>query len=523
MSQRIKAWLTLLGILALTALAALFVVPKGPDIKIGDTVYREVKAYLGLDLQGGAHLVYQGNFDEIPDDLREETLEAARDVLEGYVNSFGVSEARIQTNQDGRIIVELPGVQDTNEAIEKIGQTPLLEFKEEAPPEQQDENAEEEQPIIALPTGKFIPTGLSGAQLDRAETVFDPNTGEPQILLHFNDDGKQLFGEITQRNIGKRVGIYLDNEQLSAPVVQTEITNGEAVVSGAFSAKEAQQLVKRLNAGALPLPLELLSQQTVGASLGQNSFEKSLVAGAIGFIVISLFMIIYYRLPGIFAVLALSIYAAIVIALFKTLPITLTLAGVGGFLLSIGFAVDANVLIFERLKEELRNGRDLSGAIEEGFARAWTSVKDSNISTLLTCLILYVFGTSIVKGFAVTLGIGVVISIFTAVTVTRTLLRVTAGRWAQNKLWLFGVSSSRSDKKSKSEGGNSKNKTGKDARNKQGANNSMTAEGSAKHTATATTVAPSAVNTETTSNGAQRKPPAAKKKLTRKQRKAKKL
>lgn len=436
MSIRLKRWIIFLIVILIAAVAALFVYPQGPDIRIGDKTYREVKAYLGLDLQGGAHLVFQAKLEDLPARDQQDALEAVRDTLERKVNSFGVSEPRVQTNSDGRIIVELPGIQDPNEAIEMIGKTPLLEFKEEAPLE--DMTVEEQ--VIMLPTGNFKATGLTGAQLKRSSVDTDQQTGEPQILLQFNNEGKDLFKEITERNVGSRVAIYLDEELISAPVVQTTIANGEAVISGAFAIKEANDLAKRLNAGALPVPIELLGQQTVGATLGQNAFERSLIAGFIGFIAVAIFMIVYYRLPGLLAVFALTIYAGIVITLFKTLPVTLTLAGVAGFLLSIGFAVDANVLIFERLKEELRNKRNLQDSIEEGFKRAWISVRDSNLSTLLTCVILWALGTSIVKGFALTLGLGVLLSMFSAIVITRTFLRMVSVKQLQKYPWLFGAS-----------------------------------------------------------------------------------
>lgn len=437
MSARLKRWIALFSIILLSLVTAAVVYPKGPDITRNDEIVREIKAYLGLDLQGGAHLVYQAKLDDLAQEDRSPALDAARDTLERRVNSLGVSEPRIQTNSEGRIIIELPGVTDTNDAIEQIGKTPLLEFKEE---DLNSENIEgQEEQLILLPTGNFKSTGLTGAQLKRASTEFDQQTGEPHVALQFNDEGSKLFKDITERNVGNRVAIYLDGNLVSAPVVQTAITDGQAIISGAFSTDEANDLSKRLNAGALPVPVELLSQQTIGATLGKNAFEQSLIAGIIGFLGVAIFMIVIYRLPGLLSVVALGVYALIVIALFKLIPVVMTLAGIAGFLLSIGFAVDANVLIFERLKEELRRGRNLSDAIEEGFKRAWTSVRDSNMSTILTCVILWVMGTSIVKGFALTLGIGVLVSMFSAIVVTRTFLRIIAGKHAEKRPWLFGV------------------------------------------------------------------------------------
>lgn len=279
-------------------------------------------------------------------------------------------------------------------------------------------------------------TGLSGKDVQHAQLEFDSTSGRPQVLLTFNDEGKKMFGEITKRNVGKLVAIFLDGTPISIPRVQQEITDGSAVISGSFDFKEAKLLAQRLNAGALPVPIRLLSQQTIGASLGQDSLQKSLYAGLIGFLIVVAFMILYYRLPGLLASLALAMYTAFSLAVFKLMGITLTLSGIAGVILSIGMAVDANILIFERVKEELRNGRPLVSAIDEGFKRAWTSIRDSNVSSLMTCAILYGFTSSSVRGFAVTLALGIVISMFSAITVTRSLLRLVAP-WASKHRWLF--------------------------------------------------------------------------------------
>ncbi len=289
---------------------------------------------------------------------------------------------------------------------------------------------------ILPPQDPFKNTELSGKHLARAQVEFEQNTNEPQVTLSFNDEGKKLFGEITTRNVGKPVAIYLDGQPISIPRVQQPITDGNAVISGGFDFKEAKLLAQRLNAGALPVPITLLSQQTVGASLGQDSLNKSLMAGLIGFAIVALFMILYYRLPGLLAVLALAIYTSILLAVFKLWPITLTLSGIAGVILSIGMAVDANILIFERMREELKNGRPLESAVNEGFKRAWTAIRDSNVSSLITCFILYSFTSSAVKGFAVTLALGILVSMFTAITVTRMLLRLVAP-WVGSKTWLF--------------------------------------------------------------------------------------
>ncbi|MEK7545970.1 MAG: protein translocase subunit SecD [Patescibacteria group bacterium] len=601
--------------------------------------FRNVPFKLGLDLQGGTHLVYEADTKDIPDSERAAALEGVRDVIERRVNAFGVSEPIVQTNKAGdrwRIIVELAGVRDVRDAIRMIGETPILEFKEENPVEQIPLTAEEQKRLDALnagirvkadeelrkakapgaamtwenlglvseavqpelwkwadthkgvkapqlveqadawnvlrvnardaegkevkashvlicfkdaqgceeplskeaaldqidklraeltpenfaekakaystdPTasgnggdlGWFAPgmmvkefsdaafamakgeisgpvespfgyhliykaderpivrydldrvrfpkatvtdvrpdaepwknTGLSGKHVRRAQVEFDPTSNQPMVTLSFNDEGKQLFAEITKRNIQKLVAIYLDGEPISIPRVQQEISEGTAVISGDFDFKEAKLLAQRLNAGALPVPIQLLSQQTIGASLGQDSLAKSLHAGLIGFLIVVAFMILYYRLPGVLASIALGMYTVFLLAVFKLWGITLTLSGIAGVILSIGMAVDANILIFERMKEELKNARPLDSAIAEGFKRAWTSIYDSNISSLITCAILYSFTSSSVRGFAVTLALGILISMFSAITVTRTLLRLVAP-WAAKHLWLF--------------------------------------------------------------------------------------
>ncbi|MBI2645400.1 protein translocase subunit SecD [Candidatus Uhrbacteria bacterium] len=284
---------------------------------------------------------------------------------------------------------------------------------------------------------KWKNTGLTGKDLKRAYVRFDPNTQLPEVGLEFNDDGKKLFGDITTRNVGKPVAIFLDGIAISTPNVQQAITDGSAVINGDFTTQEAKKLAQNLNTGALPVPITLISQQTVGASLGNESLTKSLKAGLIGFLLVALFMISFYRLPGILAVLALCIYTALVLALFKLLPVTLTLAGIAGFILSIGMAVDANILIFERMKEELRWGKSLDGAVKDGFKRAWTSIRDSNISSLITCVILFWFSASLIKGFALTLALGILLSMFSAIVITRITLRLVAGWKISKNIWFF--------------------------------------------------------------------------------------
>jgi preprotein translocase subunit SecD len=420
---------------------------------------------LGLDLQGGTHLVYEADLGQIGKENINDAMQGVRDVIERRVNAFGVAEPVVQIDTIGehhRLIVELAGIRDINQAIKMIGETPFLEFKEER-------SAEETYRILEQSVGKeiadqvkgsacanpeflisylrapdakedpcFKSTLLNGKYLSSAQVNFDPNTYRPLVSLQFNDEGGKLFESITKNNVGKRVAIYLDGEPISIPTVQEAITGGKAQISGNFTEKEVKTLAQRLNAGALPVPIKLINQETIGASLGEKSLKASLLAGLIGLAAIMLFMILWYRLPGLIAVISLLIYTAIVLAIFKLFSVTLTLAGIAGFILSIGMAVDANVLIFERLKEELRWGKSLGGAIDEGFNRAWTSIRDSNVSSLITCAILFWFGTSIIKGFALTLAIGIVVSMFSAITLTRIFLKAIMTEKLHNYVWLFG-------------------------------------------------------------------------------------
>lgn len=290
---------------------------------------------------------------------------------------------------------------------------------------------------ILPPHPEWKDTGLTGKQLSRANVDFNNPTGLPQVALEFNNEGKKLFAEITRRNVGKPLAVFLDSQPISIPTVQQAIEGGNAVISGDFSLQEAKLLAQRLNTGALPVPIKILSQQTIGPSLGQESLEKSLNAGLFGFLLVVLFMIFFYRVPGILAVIALVIYTALSLAIFKLWPVTLSLAGIAGFILSIGMAVDANVLIFERMKEELRQKKGLDTSITEGFKRAWTSIRDSNVSSLITCLVLFWFSASIIKGFALTLALGILVSMFSAIAITRVFLKLIAGWRAAKNRWLF--------------------------------------------------------------------------------------
>lgn len=384
---------------------------------------------LGLDLQGGTQLVLETQMEKIDPTQKDQALESAKEVIERRVNLFGVSEAVVQTSKLGerrRILVDLPGIQDASAASELVGRTAQLQFRQQptSPSAQATESAI---PAIFL----FEPTGLTGADLKKAQVVYAQGSGDtgPQVELEFSLEGGKKFAEITKRNIGKPLAIFLDEEPVSAPIVNQEIIGGRAVINGTFTVEEAKQLAVQLNAGALPVPIKIVQQRSIGATLGQESINKSLVAGVIGLITVMIFMAFYYGRLGFIANLTLIIYSLFVLAIFKTglfliPPITLTLAGIAAFILSIGMAVDANILIFERMKEEKRDGKSPKVALDLGFKRAWSSIRDSNISSLITAVILYSLGTGAVKGFAITLAIGVLVSMFTAITVTRTILKV---------------------------------------------------------------------------------------------------
>ncbi|MFO0705181.1 MAG: protein translocase subunit SecD [Candidatus Andersenbacteria bacterium] len=439
--SRVRLWLAVLGILLLAGAAGFLATPHGPS-RLPNQVgwLKNLSLRLGLDLQGGSQLVYEADLSQVKDSDKAESVQGARDVIERRVNAFGVSEPVVQLQGDKRIIVELPGVTDVNKAVEDIGKTPFLEFREQNPDPTAAAAASQanpDDPNAAL-LAQFSATGLTGAQFERADVQFG-QTGTPSILLTFNDEGKKLFAEITKRNIGKPVAIFLDGQLLSAPTVQAEITSGQATITGQFTVDEAKELRKNLNAGALPVPVSLVSQSSVGASLGQSSVAQSLLAGILGVVGVAVFMLLVYRLPGLVAVFALVLYSAIIVVVFKLFSVTITLAGLAGYFLSIGIAVDANVLIFERMREGLREGLDPVSAVEDGFKKAWLSIRDSNLSSLISVVIMYSFTTSLVRGFALTLGIGVLVSLFSAITVSRTLLRFLVRFRLTRVPWLLGV------------------------------------------------------------------------------------
>ena len=385
---------------------------------------------LGLDLSGGSHLIYKADVSAVPAGQVGDSMSALRDVIERRINIFGVSEPVVQVQHGGlisggdeQLIVDLPGVTDVKQAIDMIGQTPLLEFKTEAPASAtRNATVGKDGKVTVDINSQFVDTELTGRYLQKATLEFDTNTREPKVSLQFNDVGTKLFSQITKDNVGKMVAIYLDGAPISTPVVREQIPNGQAVISGSFTPTEAKQLVGRLNSGALPVPITLLSTQTIGAILGDSAVNAGVKAAVIGFLLVAIFLILLYRLPGLIATVSLCIFISIILALFKLLPVTLTAAGIAGFIISIGIAVDANVLIFERVKEELRSGRSVADAVSAGFSRAWFSIRDSNISNFITALILFWFGTSLIKGFALTLGMGVIVSMFSAITVTRIFL-----------------------------------------------------------------------------------------------------
>ena len=404
--------------------------PLSIDAKIfGLPIKKDFIIHLGLDLKGGSHLVFEADSSKVKSSDLTDALNSSRDVIEKRVNYFGVSEPVVQTLKSGstyRISVDLPGISDVNEAINLIGKTAQLSFKEEAPVE--DPKIATSTPVYARLTKD---TGMTGKHIKKASLSFDSQSGKPQVGLEFTSEGKDLFAKVTQRNLNKPVAIWLDYFILSAPTVQSVITDGSAVITGNFTVDEAKKLAISINSGALPLPIKLVEQRNIGPSLGEIEVKKSVYAGVIGLIMVLVFMIVYYTKLGLIASMALIIYGLISLAIFRILPVVLTLPGIAGFILSIGMAVDSNILIFERIKEELRAGRDFDVSVKLGFGRAIDAIKDANITTLLVAFILFnplnweflpQFG--MVRGFALTLAVGVATSLFTGVVITKRLIEV---------------------------------------------------------------------------------------------------
>ncbi len=387
---------------------------------------------LGLDLNGGTELVYRADISKITSGDIGGAMSSLRDVIERRVNMFGVSEPVVQVITPGvvsgereyKLSVELPGVTDINQAVALIGKTPQLEFKLIRP---EVKNLSAEELKSKTVDEVFLSTGLDGKYLSNSQLQFtDSGTGQiagqPIVGITFNSEGRDLFAKITSENKGEILAIFLDGQVISSPSIREAITDGKATISGGFTVDQAKSLVRDLNYGALPVPIELVSTQTIGASLGQNAKTAGVKAGVAGFALIVAFLIFWYRLPGIVASVSLVMYVILSLAVFKVIPVVFTAAGIAGFILSIGMAVDANILIFERMKEELKKGKSVHDALHEGFSRAWLSIRDSNISSMITAVILFWLGTSAIKGFALTLGLGVLISMFTAITVSRTFL-----------------------------------------------------------------------------------------------------
>lgn len=410
---------------------------------------------LGLDLRGGSRLIYEADLSKVEKDAQDQAMQGLRDVIERRIDLFGVAEPLVNVQQAGgvyRLNVELAGVMDVQKAIEMLGKTPYLEFREQKSQEELDKIQAKKDEIAGKTEEEykqiqdwqlafeepFEPTKLTGQYLKKATLVFDQNTYQAEVALEFNDEGAKIFEEITTRNVGKQLAIYIDNSIISAPRVNEPISGGKAQITGQFTTEEAKELARNLNAGALPVPILLISQNTIGPTLGFESLQKSLKAGIWGFLAVVLFILLVFRFSGLWAGLALLIYCGILISLLKLIPVTLTLAGIGGAILSVGMAVDANVLIFSRMKEERQKGEPFSRALEIGYQRAWPSIRDSNITTILIALIMFAFGTSFVKGFALTLSIGVLVSMFSALFVTKTFLRTFVGTRLENIKWLWG-------------------------------------------------------------------------------------
>ena len=392
-----------------------------PHLQLGSWV-RDGSIKLGLDLQGGTEVTLEADMDNMPAEDRSDALDSVREVISRRVDMYGVTEATVQTITSGnsyRLAVALPGVDNPDEALALIGSTAKLDFRELP-----------QAATSAATFAEFVPTDLTGSDLKRASVGFNQQTGSPEVNLQFTEQGGEKFAALTKRNIGRQVAIFLDETPLSAPVVQTEIVGGNAVINGQFTLDEVKNMVLTLNAGALPVSVTIIKQQNISPSLGEGSVKSSLTAGAVGLALVVIFMILNYGFLGLIASLGLVFYGILTLAIYKLVPVTLTLPGLAGFILSIGMAVDSNILIFERMKEEQRKGSTYHDSLELGFGKAWDSIKDANVATLMTTFILYnpfewsfLNSSGLVRGFALTLFLGIVVSLFTGLFVTRTLLR----------------------------------------------------------------------------------------------------
>ncbi len=394
---------------------------------------------LGLDLAGGTELIYKADTSAVLTD-KQGALNSLREVIEKRVNVFGVAEPLVQLEKssavagtvEDRLLVELPGVTDVKAAVDALGKTPLLEFKLV-------QAGTEAAPV-------YVDTELTGRYLKNAELQFGTGqaggglANQPVIVLNFTEEGGALFEKITSENVGRLLAIFLDGEPISSPVIQEAIAGGTATITGSFTPAEGRDVVRNLNFGALPVPIELASSGSVGSTLGASAFEAGLTAAVLGFALVALFMIFWYRLPGLVSVIALAIYVVITMAIIKFLPVTLTASGIAGFILSIGMAVDANVLIFERMKEELRAGKGAHEAAKTGFSRAWPAIRDGHFTMIISSIILFWMGTSLVQGFALVFGFGVIVSLFTAITVTQVFLKTILPE-NRNGVWNFILSS----------------------------------------------------------------------------------
>lgn len=401
---------------------------------LGLNIQKEFELKQGLDIQGGIQVVLQADMSQIAQEDREEAIQAAREIILRRVDMYGLAEPTVKTlvsDESYRIVVELPGIDNPQDALQLIGQTAQLEFQLLSYDTGNDLDSPEATSEVQLLEPSLVPTGLTGAQLKRATVQADPTTGEPIVAIEFNEEGRELFAEITTNHTGEQLAILIDGLPIMAPTIQSPIVTGQATITGAFTQEEAENLKIQLSAGALPVPISILEQRNVAATLGQESVNKSMFAGVVGIGLVMVFMILYYGTKGVIASIALAIYAVLTVALYKVIGVTLTLPGIAGLLLSVGMAVDANILIFERMKEELRAGKPFKIALELGFGRAWDSIKDANLATIITALILinpmdfsFLNSGGMVRGFGITLLLGVLLSLFTGVVVTRTLMRL---------------------------------------------------------------------------------------------------